>query len=101
MVFTYSKVGLGIALNEEMINSFCLPYLVEVSSFTMLTLLLSCVQHVIHGTLASDVCESYVVHTNIHLQIAIKKKHLRNFIISDGMIAERFNIMFVHKIYHL
>ena len=37
MVFAYSKMGQVIALNEKMISSFCLPYLVEVSAFRMLS----------------------------------------------------------------
>ena len=36
MVFAYSKMGQVIALNAEKINSFCLPYWVEVSAFKML-----------------------------------------------------------------
>ena len=38
MVFVYSKMGQVIALNVETINSFCLPYLVEVSAFRMLSI---------------------------------------------------------------
>ena len=37
MVFAYSIMGQVIALNVETINSFCLPYLVEVSVFRMLS----------------------------------------------------------------
>ena len=38
MVFAYSKMGHVIALNVESINSFCLPHLVEVSAFRMLSI---------------------------------------------------------------
>ena len=37
MVFAYSKMGQVIALNVKTINSFCLPHLVEVSAFKMLS----------------------------------------------------------------
>ena len=37
MVFAYSKMGQVIALNVETINSFCLPHLVEMSAFRMLS----------------------------------------------------------------
>ena len=37
MVFAYSKMDQGIALNVEIINSFCLPHLTEVSAFRMLS----------------------------------------------------------------
>ena len=37
MVFAYLKMGQVIALNVEIINSFCLPDLVEVSVFKMLS----------------------------------------------------------------
>ena len=37
MVFAYSKMGHVIALNVD-INSFCLPHLVEVSAFRMLSI---------------------------------------------------------------
>ena len=38
MVFAYSKMGPVIALNVETINSVCLPHLVEVSAFRMLSI---------------------------------------------------------------
>ena len=37
MVFTYYKMGRVIALNVETINFFCLPHLVEVNAFRMLS----------------------------------------------------------------
>ena len=37
MVFAYYKMGRVIALNIETIGSFCLPHLVELSAFKMLT----------------------------------------------------------------
>ena len=37
MVFAYSKTG-STALNVEAINSFCLPHLVEMSAFRMLSI---------------------------------------------------------------
>ena len=37
MMFAYSEMGRVIALNVETINSFCLPHLVEVSPFKMLS----------------------------------------------------------------
>ena len=37
IVFAYSKKGRVIALNVEIINSFCLPHLVEVSAYRMLS----------------------------------------------------------------
>ena len=37
MVFAYSKMGQVIALNVEAINSFCLPHLIEVNAFRMLS----------------------------------------------------------------
>ena len=37
MVFAYSKMGRVIALNVETINFFCLPHLVKVSAFRMLS----------------------------------------------------------------
>ena len=37
MVFAYSKMGRVIALNVDTINFFCLPHLVEVSAFRMLS----------------------------------------------------------------
>ena len=43
MVFAYSKMGRVIPLNAETINSFCLPYLVEVSAFRMLNICLALV----------------------------------------------------------
>ena len=36
-MFAYSKMGRVIALNMEIINSFCLPHLVEVSALRMLS----------------------------------------------------------------
>ena len=38
MVFAYSKMGQMIALNVETIHSFCLPHVVEVSAFRMLSI---------------------------------------------------------------
>ena len=37
MVFAYSKMGRVVALNVETISFFCLLYLVEVSTFRMLS----------------------------------------------------------------
>ena len=38
VVFAYSKMGQVIALNVETINSFCLPHLIKVSAFRMLSI---------------------------------------------------------------
>ena len=37
MVFVCSKMGRVMVLNVETINFFCLPYLIEVSAFRMLS----------------------------------------------------------------
>ena len=38
MVFAYSKMGQVIALNVEIISSFCLHHFVKVSAFRMLSI---------------------------------------------------------------
>ena len=51
MVFAYLKMGQVIALNVEIINSFCLPDLVEVSvCFALVMVKLMCCENVSFGS---------------------------------------------------
>ena len=55
MVFEYSKMGQMIALNVETINSFCLPHLVEVGAFRMLSVCFALVMVTFTGCTKSPV----------------------------------------------